>query len=99
MIVGVAAAVVGAFGIRTNLGDEGLDDGLLNVVAGTASLFAPGEFLTGTDVALSLEVAQVVAPMVTGVALIELFRTTLEQQYRRRSACRRRAHTVLIGLG
>ena len=99
LIVGVAAAVVGAFGIRTYLGDEGLDDGLLNVVAGTASLFAPGEFLTGTDVALSLEVAQVVAPMVTGVALIELFRTTLEQQFRRRSAGRRRTHVVLIGLG
>lgn len=99
LIVGAAVAVVGAFGIHAYLVDEGLDDGLLNVVAGTASLFVPGGFLTGTDLPLTLEVAQVVTPLVAAVTLIELFRTTLEQQYRRRSARWRREHVVLIGLG
>lgn len=95
----VVVVCLGWFGFGEYFESQGGDTGSLNRVYAVLTLFVARGLLSSGDVPLELEIAQLLAPLLSGYAALRAVRQFVSDPLRSRRARKRRGHTVVIGAG
>lgn len=95
----VVVVSLGWFGFGEYFAMEGGDSGVLNRSYAVLTLFVARGLLSGGDVPLTLEAAQLSAPLLSGYAVLRAVRTMISDPFRERRARKRSEHSVVIGAG